>query len=348
MFPVLSKTRSEMLGSSESSEGNMESSSMSQQQQQQRQSSDEEFSRRDIAVENESLLPEILVPESESLYDELDDLIEDFDVLGTDAIEADAETETAEETDEEIGACGGRNLARRSRNLPRKTGLHRRAKRLQRGRSRASGTPPSQSELQHTPGEKVASRAGHRTSPASSNVAGRGRTLKSERCSCDVCGQEYANFSSLTVHKRRHTGERPFRNWPWSDPVKMLILRMEETGLVRKWKADYNSSHGIRVRLGLAREAKAQASANATKVLTPEDVVGHLQLLCAGACVSALAFCAELWRGHGAGERLRRRGRRARAQLSRGWRRTRAGLRQVAAQTRASGLCSEVSFSQAQ
>ncbi|KAK7794658.1 hypothetical protein R5R35_004449 [Gryllus longicercus] len=110
MFPVLSRTRREMLGTSESSEGNMESSSTSQQQQ--RQSSDEEFSSRDVAVQNESLLPEILVPRSEY---ELDDLIEDFDELGTDANEADAETETADETDEEIeGACGGRNLARRS------------------------------------------------------------------------------------------------------------------------------------------------------------------------------------------------------------------------------------------
>ncbi|KAK7794656.1 hypothetical protein R5R35_004447 [Gryllus longicercus] len=204
MFPVLSRTRREMLGSSESSEGNMESSSMSEQQQ--RQSSDEEFSSRDVAVQNESLLPEILVPRSE--YDDLDDLIEDFDELGTDAIEADAETETADETDEEIeGACGGQNLARRSRILPRKTGLHWRATRLQRGRSRGSGTPLSKSQLQNAPGEKVAGRAGHRTS----NVARRGRTLKSQRCTCDVCGKQYANFSSLTVHKRRHTGERPFR-----------------------------------------------------------------------------------------------------------------------------------------
>ncbi len=123
-----------------------------------------------------------------------------------------------------------------------------------------------------------------------------------------------------------------YRNWPLSEIMKICILRMEEAGLVRKWKNDYNRTNSMLVRTGNNPDSIPQVSDDneALKKFTVKDVAGHLELLCAGLFVSALTFCAELWRGHGAGERLRRRSRRVRAQL----RRTGARLRRVGAQMR--------------
>ncbi|KAK7868412.1 hypothetical protein R5R35_005037 [Gryllus longicercus] len=114
------------------------------------------------------------------------------------------------------------------------------------------------------------------------------------------------------------------------------MLQMEETGLIRKWKDDFNTSFGLAARLGELPKTtlRVQQSYDAANVLALNVVVCHLQLLCAGLSASALAFCAELWRGHGAGQRLRRRSRLVRAQLSRMC----AGVRHVGAQILEFGL----------
>ncbi|GLH06372.1 Protein of unknown function [Gryllus bimaculatus] len=79
----------------------------------------------------------------------------------------------------------------------------------------------------------------------------------------------------------------------------VVVVAVYQTGLVSKWKDNYNTSCGVLIRSGVfaPKHGAPQGHSDAPKVLALKDVAAHLQLLCTGLAASALFFCAELWCG---------------------------------------------------
>ncbi|KAK7868950.1 hypothetical protein R5R35_002584 [Gryllus longicercus] len=98
------------------------------------------------------------------------------------------------------------------------------------------------------------------------------------------------------------------RNWPWTEAVIALNLRLVQGGLMKKWRDDFNRSFGLAVRNQMPyliyEDDPDDWSGDGPRPLSVADVLPHLQLLVSCLCAAAVTFCAERWRVHSGAQRF--------------------------------------------